>query len=145
MSNVTEDGRDPETLRIYWQLQWERNSQFEGQRLNVSNYVIGASVIALGIFSVTTAASAVAAYVSAGAVAATNLLAIAYNLRSEQWARMHKDRARQVLGMNWGYLEKLQNDVPRPHDGRTPLRRLSFQVWIHGVIAAAALVLAIWS
>jgi hypothetical protein len=130
---------------MYWQLQWERNAQLEEQRLSVSNYVIGASVVALGIFSVTTATSSLAAYVLAIAVAVTNVLAIVYGLRSEQWARMHKNRARSLLEANWQYLRDLQVDIPRPHNGETPLRRLGFQVWIHVVIAVAAVVLAIWS
>lgn len=143
MANSPE-GRDPDTLRMYWQAQWDRNAQLEEQRLSVSNYVIAGSVAALGIFSVGSAATPRAAFFLAVAVAVINLLAVVYGLRSEQWARLHKIRAREVLTRNWKYLHKLQRELPRPHGAGAPLRRLSFQVWIHVVIAFAAIALAFW-
>lgn len=138
-------GRDAETLRMYWQDQWERNGQLEDQRLQVSNYVTAASVIALGIFAASSPSSRLVWFATI-AILVANVAAAAYSVRSEQWARLHKARARLVLRENWAYLADLQvrSDGSRPHGRSSLTRRLSLQLSVHVVIALASIGLAIW-
>jgi hypothetical protein len=147
MGDSEELGRDPETLRLYWRLQWDRNAQLEEQRLSVSNFVVAGSVVALGIFAATPAATGLTAWLLAIAVAVSNVLAAIYSNRSEQWARLHKARASKLLTENWGYLAELQKRVeierPRPHNSTSPARRQNLQLWIHIVLALVAIGLAV--
>jgi len=141
-------GRDPETLRMYWALQWERNAQLEEQRLGVSNFVIAGSVVGLGIFAVGDA-SPIVAWILALAVALSNVFALVHSLRSESWARLHKARARQLLEDNWAYLKELQATVDegrgRPHGAHAVSRRLGMQIFIHLTLVLAAVALALFA
>lgn len=133
---------------MYWASQWERNSQLEDQRLSVSNFVVAGSVVALGIFAAGSTASTATAWILASAVAAANLVALGYSARSEQWARLHKARARWLVEDNWDYLadlqERVDNATSRPHGPKSPSRRLALQTLIHLLLAGAAIALAIW-
>lgn len=149
MAKERERGRDPETLRMYWQVQLERNAQLEDQRLGVSNFVVAGSVVALGIFSVNEIPSLTATVLGAAVVLA-NLLAAVFSQRSEKWARLHKARAKRLLQENWPYLADLQvkaeTDEPRPHGAQSVWRRQGLQRAIHWVLmaAAAGLVVITW-
>ena len=145
-----EPGRDPQTLLVYWESQWRRNAEFEQQRLQVSNFVIAASVIALGLMARTSTKPSTWVIVVVGAaVALSNVMGILYSWRSSQWARLHKARAKAVLVDNWDYLADLQAKVdvkaPRPHGKDNLLRREMLQRYIHGILSLAAILLAIYA
>lgn len=142
MSSVPEPGREPETLRLYWQIQWERNAQFEDQRLQVSNFVIAASTIAVGLIAAGGDTKRSTVWLVAVAVAVSNVLATMYSMRSAQWARFHKARADRLLEDNWGYLADLQSHVSRPHHGDDLTRREMLQRGIHIILAVIAIGLA---
>src|ERR687896_161902 len=94
-------GRDHETLRAYWQQQGERGAQLESQRLQVSNFVIASSVVALGVISASEDPEARVVIGIGIAVALFNTMAAIYSWRSDQWSGLYKERAKQVLKENW--------------------------------------------
>jgi hypothetical protein len=82
---------------VFWEAQWRRNSEFEDQRLQMTNFVVAASVVALGAMAASIATDRWLLFVVGGRIFAANVMAAGYSFRSAQWARVHKQRARLVL------------------------------------------------
>jgi hypothetical protein len=106
---------DAETLRLYWQVQLERNAQLEEQRLSVSIFVVAGSVVAIGIFASQTVSTRSTMWLVASAIVRVNVFALIYSIRSEQWARFHKERARRLADENWPYFPELSVGRHRAH------------------------------
>ena len=139
---------------MYWLAQWQRNAELEDQRLQVSNFVIAASVVGLGLLAASETAGDLALRTVGAAVALSNVMAIVYSGRSAQWARVHKQRARLLLEREWPYFDTLQERAyevkggtpqatPRPHDASAWSRREMLQRYLHGVLVLAAVVLSV--
>jgi hypothetical protein len=91
----TDDCR--ETLRMYYTVQYARATQHETLRIQVSNYVVGSSVVALGFVATIGDAGRLVRLAVALALVAINGLAILYVRRSRYWANLHLARVRATL------------------------------------------------
>ena len=136
-------GRDPETVRTYWLSQWDRIGRLEDQRLQFSNFVIAASVVAIGL-NVGADTSSSTAVLVLGAVAASNLMAWLYSSRSDRWVDMHRRRADLLVEENWSYIDDLRCRVVRP-SGRFPMHGHTIHIHrgLHVVMALATVALAV--
>ncbi|MDO8362771.1 MAG: hypothetical protein Q7V88_07730 [Actinomycetota bacterium] len=141
---------------MYWESQWTRNSEFEDQRLQVTNFVVAASVVALGAMAVAAASERWMLVVVGISVLLANLMALSYSFRSAQWARVHKQRARLVLEENWPYFVGLQErayeikrghgrETPRPHQANNLFRREMLQRGVHVLLGLLAVGLGIFA
>ncbi len=150
------DDRRSEPLLAYWESQWRRNAELEDQRLQVTNFVVAASVVAIGAAAVSPPTERWLLIVVGLAVAGANVMALAYSRRSAQWARVHKQRARLVLKENWPYLFDLQErayhvklgkgrDSPLPNAGHSPFRREMIQRGIHALLAVLAILIGLFA
>jgi hypothetical protein len=154
MAGESDDETDFEMRRIYWQAQWDRIGRLETNRLQVSNFVVAASIVALGLNVGAKDLPTAAFRLIAAAVAACNALVIWYCDRTERSIRMHQDRSNLLLSENWPYLYDLRLRVG-PETRLIRLRRsgdigsgrygwtLVLQQGVHFVIFAAALGLAL--
>jgi hypothetical protein len=140
-------GQDPETLRAYWLNHRQRSTELEQQRLQVSNFVVASSVVALGIVAATNAPNTAVVVVVGLAVALFNLMAWAYSWQSDRWSHYYSARAQHLLEGNWLYLKNLEAEVresvKRPHDSHNWFRREQLQIYLHVILAIASIVLAI--
>jgi hypothetical protein len=91
----TDDSR--ETLRMYYTVQYARATQHETLRIQVSNYVVGSSVVAMGLVATIGDAGRFVRLAVALALVAINGLAILYVRRSRYWANLHLARVRATL------------------------------------------------
>jgi hypothetical protein len=151
MSGGPETGQWPsneeEVLRAYYLLQYERVEHHETHRLEVSNYVIAASIVGLGILGSSHGRSG-AAWVSVPAVIALiNLLAILYAMRSRYWVDCHLGRAHMALRELSPRLVELQSGTDLVFDQARHqfpwYRSHLIQSAIHMLVAAVAVILAI--
>jgi hypothetical protein len=138
-------GQDPETLRAYWLHHGQRGAELEQQRLQVSNFVVASSVVALGIVAATDAPNRAVVIVVGLAVALFNLMAWAYSWQSDRWSHYYSERAKRLLEENWQYLVDLEARVrvKRPHEAHDLLRREQVQIYLHVILAIASIVLVI--
>ena len=115
--------RDEETLRAYWLYYGQRTAELEQQRLQVSNFVVGSSVVALGIVATSDAPNTAVLVVVTLTVALFNLVACAYSWQSDRWSHYYSQRAKALLHENWSYLteleERVRSSVSRPIQERT--------------------------
>jgi hypothetical protein len=88
---------EEEVLRAYYLLQYERVEHHETHRLEVSNYVIGSSIVGLGFLSSFHGRPGAAWASVPIAIALINLLAILYAMRSRYWVDRHLERAHMAL------------------------------------------------
>ena len=114
----------------------------------MSNFVIAASVVAIGVSAASSATFGVLV-VLAVVVALANALAYGYSVRSGQWARVHKHRADFILADNWSYFAEVQKfvydekrddrpDTPVPHSHASWTRREVLQRLLHVLLIAGA-------
>jgi len=105
-----------EVLRSYYRLQYERVEQHETHRLQVSNYVIAASIVGLGFLGSSRGRSGAAWAGFAVVIALINLLAILYTMRSRYWVDRHLNRAHMALHQLSQRLWDLQEVEDREFD-----------------------------
>ncbi|HEX5734464.1 MAG TPA: hypothetical protein VF131_16630 [Blastocatellia bacterium] len=87
-----------EYVRLYYQHQYERVSRLEDQRLAITNIVMALSTGALAFgFSDLSKVTVVNGIGLPAMIAVSNLFAIGYLLRTREFIRTHKKRARRVL------------------------------------------------
>lgn len=143
MSHGDADGRDPETLRLYWTSQWERIHRLEDQRLQFSNLVVAASVIAIGVSVGSEPSPWIEAGVS-GTVVASNVIAWIYGLWSDRWLLMHRRRSNILVEDNWSYIAELEERAGWPN-ARFPIQGHTIQAHraLHLVLVAIAIALIV--
>jgi len=141
------DPSEIETYRAYYQLQYQRIAQHESGRLQVSNFVVAASVVALGILALPIGNVCLAAYGVPLSVVAVNSFAIIYATRSRHWVKLHQARAAKVLERLSPSLKELQTQadqaVKRVNSDKSPLRSQLVQAYIHGTLAAMGVLIAL--
>lgn len=138
---------EEEALRFYYRLQYERVEHHETHRLEVSNYVIAASIVGLGFLGSSRGRPAAWAGIPV-AIALINLLAILYAMRSRYWVDRHLNRAhkaRKELSQRLEGLQEKADDEFRKgdkfHKGRREFfwyRSHLIQSAIHLLVAAVA-------
>jgi hypothetical protein len=135
-------GRDSETLRAYWLHHRQRSTELEQQRLQVNNFVVASSVVALGIVAATDAPNTAVVVVVGLAVALFNLMAWAYSWQSDRRSHYYSARAQRLLVENWLYLKHLEAEVrepvKRPHEPQDWFRRVAVGARGHGPITDVA-------
>lgn len=99
---------DMEMLRLYWHAQWERVAKLEENRLHLSNFVVAASIVSMGLTIATERSFAWIVALVGGAVVLSNLTAIWYCDRTERSIRMHLARSDVLLQEYWPYLYDLK-------------------------------------
>ena len=137
---------DGETFRMYYTLQYTRIAQHENGRLQVSNYIVAASVVALGLLALPKSGLSRLYVAAPVAVAIVNLLAILYARQSRRWVKFHQARAHLALEQLSPALAALQEraDSPgKPDSNRNPFRSQLLIPYLHGVIAITAVLLII--
>lgn len=149
------DPHDAETYRAYYLLQYERIAQHEGQRLQVSNFVVAGSVVGLGVVATDPSHLSTAAFFVPIAIVLVNALAIVYAWNSRKWVKFHQSRARAVLYRLSPSLWKFQSDdfaiqlpggeetVSKVDSDRAAFRGQLTQSYIHGVLMAISTLVAI--
>jgi hypothetical protein len=138
---------EKEVLRAYYLLQHERVEHHETHRLEVSNYVIAASIVGLGFLGSSRGRLGAAWAGFSVVIALINLLAILYAMRSRYWVDRHLNRAHAVLRELSQRLWDLQEDEDRRFDDERhvgPIRRSWYrshliQSAIHLLVAAVAI------
>jgi hypothetical protein len=102
---------DKETWRAYYVLQYERVAQHEKGRLQVTNTILAASVVALGLTTLAFGEVIKWLAVAPFAVALVNLFAFIYVRHAREWVKLHQARARAVLKILDPKLLELQERV----------------------------------
>ena len=102
--------------RAYYLLQYERVEHHETHRLEVSNYVIAASIVGLGFLGSSGDRSGAAWASVPVVIALINLLAILYAMRSRYWVDRHLRRAHMALRELSPRLVDLQKGTDREFD-----------------------------
>jgi hypothetical protein len=114
--------------------------------LQVSNYVVAASVVALGLLALPNEDLS-GYYVAVPiAVAVVNVLAVLYARQSRKWVKLHQARAHTALAELAPGLASLQAraDSPaKPDSNKNPFRSQLLIAYLHGVVAATALLLIV--
>jgi hypothetical protein len=127
-------------------LQYERVEHHETHRLEVSNYVIAASIVGLGFFGSSGGRTGAAWATVPVVIALINLLAILYAMRSRYWVDRHLGRAHMALRELSPLLVDLQKGTDREFtQGRRHFfwyRSHLIQSAIHLLVAAVAIFLA---
>jgi hypothetical protein len=100
-----------ELWQAYYLLQYQRMAQHENGRLQVSNYVVAASVVALGALSVPKEIPPLTASVVALAVILGNAFALVYAATARRWVKAHQERAGRVLARLSPTLAALQAEA----------------------------------
>lgn len=130
---------DRDSLRLYYSIQYQRIAQHENGRLQVGNFVVAASVVALGLLALPQGGVSAPIKFVPLAVAFVNFVAIIYSFRSRYWVKLHQGRAKAVLAELSPRLVQLQTGADRensrPNSDRDPLRSQLLLVYIHGTIA----------
>jgi hypothetical protein len=136
---------DVETLRMYYSMQYQRIAQHESGRLQVSNFVVAASVIALGLLVLPKKDVSWSTSVVPLAVTVVNTLAILYSRQARFWVKLHQARAEAVLTEMAPQLVSLQRTVDaskrRPNSDKDPLRSQLLQSYIHITIALVGILI----
>lgn len=141
---------DAEMLRMYWHTQWERVAKLEENRLQVSNFVVAASIVALGLVLGANKGSAWVVGITCVGVVLANLSAAWHCDRTERSVRMHRARSDDLLQHFWPYLFELRLRVGlekgswldaqfKPRFGYTMLLQQS----IHVILTMAAIALTV--
>jgi hypothetical protein len=114
---------DPDTLRVYYSCQYDRAGRHEANRLTLSSYVIGGSVVAVGLLSGRGAGDSDVRIITAASVALINLLGIAFVSRSAWWVRVHLARVHMSLCELSPRLADLQYKSDKAQGMRNPRGR----------------------
>lgn len=108
-----------EYVHMYYAHQYERMAKLEDQRLMITNIVISLSVLALSLAVTSAQTLTLAGNVEIHVlILLANSFAIAYVWRSQQYARVHQDRAKAVLERYAPELAQLDKAAPMPGDAR---------------------------
>jgi hypothetical protein len=150
---------DPGTLQAYYLLQYERMAQHETGRLQLSNFVVAASVVALGAAAAPTKNGPWLPIIVAAAVVVANVVANAYAVNSRRWVKVHQRRASFALAALSPGIKRIQrkadeksaelipalserlNDKNESKENSSWLRSQTLQSAIHAVLTLAALAL----
>jgi hypothetical protein len=137
---------EEEVLRAYYLLQYERVEHHETHRLEVSNYVIAASIVGLGFLGSSRSRPGVAWVSIPVVIALINLLAILYAMRSWYWVDRHLGRAHMALQELSPQLVELQNATDEKFNQKRHeflwYRSHLIQSAIHLLVAVVAIFLA---
>ncbi len=128
-----------EYTRMYYEHQYERVSKLEDQRLTITNIVmtLSAGALALG-FSDLDRLTVINGIGLPLMIVFSNLFAITYVLRSRDFIRVHKERARRVLKEHAEELFELNKSLVWPE--KTFYRNRTFiQVSLHVLLMLTAL------
>jgi hypothetical protein len=145
--------------QAYYLLQYERIAYHENGRLQFTNFVVAASVIALGVITASADDRVLLPLVVALTVVAANIVAIFYTVNSRRWVKVHQRRAAAALNALSPDLKKLQQEAdrrtaedipalkkrlaPSPADeskqNSSWLRSQTLLSWIHVCLVLAAL------
>lgn len=142
------NAQEAERYWSYVELQFQRVAAHENSRLQVTSFVIGGSVVALGLVAGgQSARSAGAAAGVAAAVVLVNLSAMAFSTNSRHWVKVHQGRARQALTAVSPSLAAISKDVDASYGHKKSHKRNSFTRgnvllnYTHATVALAASVL----
>jgi hypothetical protein len=149
-SDLPMDVDEMERYWAYYELQYERVGAHESNRLQVSNFVLAGSVVALGLLAQSgTKSTPWVALVVSVAVILVNALAILFSGNSRNWVKIHQERAAEALKAVSPSLRSLQKRVEdrnrlKPSRERNALYRSNMLTsYMHSVVAIAAAALLI--
>jgi hypothetical protein len=131
---------DKEDFRMYHQLQYERISQLEQQRLTMTNFVIGISLLAFTFgFSDFSNLNLVTAIGLPVAIIISNLFAMLYTSRSRKFIKMHQKRAEKARELYSKDLNRIYESVPKVESEHDFFSRARLQIYLHLLLIAIAL------
>ncbi len=128
---------DRELLATYWRHQYDRLDQIENQRIQFTNIVVAASVVAIALlFDRDDAAKSLALRGALATVLGVNLVACGYVLRMRQHAHQTLIRARTALRVLAPELMQLNmvSGIPRNlfHSS------IAYQISLHALLGGVA-------
>jgi hypothetical protein len=135
-----------DTYWAYYELQFERVAAFESYRLQVSNFVLAGSVVAIGLLATPSGKNADTrvAFVVCLALLLVNLLAMIFSANARRWVKVHQMRAKEALDVLSPGLASIKRDVDRrfglaDSDNRNSWFRSNMLTsYMHAVIALSA-------
>jgi len=138
---------DREDLRMYHQLQYDRIAQHEQQRLSVSSFVVGFSILSFTIgFNDIRQLNLINGLFLPIIISAANYFAAVYAEKARYFVKMHQDRAKEVRAMFAPELNQINSSVGKVDSNTDRLNRTNLQMYMHYlfiVVAIATIVIYI--
>lgn len=131
---------DRSDFRMYHQLQYERITQLEQQRLTMTNVIIGISTAAFAIeYSSLVNINSLSKFILPIVIIAINLFALLYAWKSRKFVKMHQARAKKAREIVSPYLNEINEAVGKIESSKDLLNRTRLQQYVHAVMIIVAL------
>lgn len=135
ISNIQNDD-----FRMYHQLQYDRIAQLEQQRLTMTNFVIGLSIISFSFaFSDINKLNIINAIGLPIVIIISNIFAMLYTSRSRKFIKMHQKRAEKAREIFSPRLNIISNEVPKIDSNRDLFNRTRLQIYLHVLLIIIAI------
>ena len=144
LSNKDIPSIENEDFRMYHQLQYDRIAQLEQQRLTMTNFVIGLSIISFSFaFSDIDKLNIINAIGLPAVIIISNIFAMLYASRSRIFIKMHQKRAEKAREIFSPNLNSISKKVPKINSNRDPFNRTRLQIYLHVLLIVVAILPAV--
>lgn len=131
---------EKDDFRMYHQLQYERIAELEQQRLTMTNFVVGVSIISFTFaFSDMGKLNVINAMALPIIIIISNIFAMLYTSRSRKFIKMHQQRAEKARERYSPELNQINKAVSKIESSRDPFNRTRLQAYLHILLIAIAL------
>lgn len=131
-------------LMAYYEHQYDRMTQLENQRINISNITVTLSVLALTFgFNMAIGFAQIVGYALLATMIIANLFALAYISKSRSWISTHRKRAKGILEACAGELWKFDIETHGEYVRWLPGRG-RIQMYLHVLLLIVAIVLVVF-